>query len=141
MSHYTSADLAITNLEDLRAACAALGYELITPDPKANADERDGTVQINGWGNQRRRVAAKLSGGDLNRYGYEIGFRQRTEGGNFEMIADWMGAKFSPSELKERLENEVALAASLAELAAMGYSDVQVIREAGEIRLVAQPSY
>lgn len=137
MSHYTSATLAITSLDDLRAACAACGYTLIEPDP-ANPAERDGTVTINGWGRQRRRVAAKLA--PIAGLGYEIGFR-RTDAGAYEMVADWMGAAISPAQLKERLENEAALAASLAELYELGYTDVQVIREAGEIRIVAQPAY
>lgn len=135
MSHFTSATTQITQLTDLRAACAALNLTLIEPD-LTNPAERDGTVPIRGWANQVRRVAAKLGGEHLNRFGYEIGFRL-TDAGTYELIADWMGASVAPHTLAAQLNNEAALAAALEEVAALGY-DAEVVRDPdGTIRVIA----
>lgn len=133
MSHFSTTPLAISTLADLQTAVAALGLQLIMPQ----APEE--TVQIVGWGNARRRAVCKLAGGDLNRYGYEIGFRFDEPTKTYHMIGDWMGATVSPLTLAEQLNNEVAVAGSLAELAALGYdtSEITVTRENGEIRILA----
>lgn len=123
MSHFTRVRTELTDRRHLIDALEEMGHAI----------QENGRVR--GWGGQHETADLVIRQSS----GYDIGLR-KTASGEYEVVADWMGAG-DQEEFTRRLRQENAAAAAIAQVRKQGYTDVRRKRtDEGDIEIVAADS-